>query len=209
MFRGRLRLPAGAGSSMPVSLWRQAHRASLARSKTDSSPARPRPPLRSRWPIRRPQPRYFEYVSFHDVMGNQRVSDGDLVASTEFDEPSGATRPRSPGSFIWSQIRHLVSGMPGPVAALSIASVLAGFAEAGILAILAQSALMVVNHAERVHLSLGPGHFHPTLGALLALGMGCLHSVKDRHHHRPIVCPRRVGRRGICLTGRRTAPTMR
>jgi ABC-type multidrug transport system fused ATPase/permease subunit len=61
--------------------------------------------------------------------------------------------------------------MPGPVAALAVASLLAGFAEAGILAILAQSALLLVNHAPHVHLNVGPLHLHPTLGVLLAVGL--------------------------------------
>ena len=39
------------------------------------------------------------------------------------------------------------------------------------MAILAQSALLLVNHASRVHLSLGALHFHPTVGTLLALGV--------------------------------------
>ncbi len=61
--------------------------------------------------------------------------------------------------------------MRGPVAALAVASVVAGFAEAGILAILAQAALLLVNHTLRVHVSLGPLQLHPTLHALLALGV--------------------------------------
>lgn len=53
---------------------------------------------------------------------------------------------------------------------LAVASVLAGFAEAGLLAIIAQSALLLVNHAARVHIHLGPVELHPTLSQLLALG---------------------------------------
>jgi ATP-binding cassette, subfamily B, bacterial len=61
--------------------------------------------------------------------------------------------------------------MPRPVAALAVASLIAGFAEAGILTILAQSALLLVNHASRADLSLGPLQFRPTLGTLLAVGI--------------------------------------
>jgi len=80
-------------------------------------------------------------------------------------------RPRSSGVFIRSQVRYLISNMPGPVAALATASIAAGFAEAGILAILAQSALLLINHATRVQVNLGLVRFHSSLGTLLTLGV--------------------------------------
>jgi len=61
--------------------------------------------------------------------------------------------------------------MPGQLAALAVASVIAGLAEGGILAILAQSALLLVNHAPRAHVSLGPIQLHLSLGTLLGLGV--------------------------------------
>lgn len=90
------------------------------------------------------------------------------MASARWAQPSGSTRPRSSGWFIWSQIRYLAGNLPGPVAALAVFSLLAALSEAGILSILAQSALLLVNHASRVSLPLG---FHPRLGTLLALGV--------------------------------------
>lgn len=61
--------------------------------------------------------------------------------------------------------------MPRPLGALALASLLAGLAEAAILAIVAQASLALVNHAPRVRSNLGPVELHPTLGTLLAVGV--------------------------------------
>ena len=69
------------------------------------------------------------------------------------------------------QLRSLVAGRRGALAALAIASVLAGFTESGVLAILAQSATALVNGVSRVHLHFGPVHLDETLGLLLIVGL--------------------------------------
>ena len=78
----------------------------------------------------------------------------------------------SPGNTsAWAQVKLLLSARRRMVAALTVASVVAGLTEAGILAILAEAATALVNHASRVHLSLGSVKATATLGALFAAGL--------------------------------------
>ncbi len=70
---------------------------------------------------------------------------------------------------MWSQLRPLLGDRRGSIVALAIGSVLSGFAEAGVLAIVAQVATTLVNGVTRVHLEIGPLHIEVTVGALLAV----------------------------------------
>ena len=87
------------------------------------------------------------------------------------------TRPLRPSgpvqapqrSSIWSQLRPLLGDRRGALVALGIGSVLSGFAEAGVLAIVAEVATALVNRVTRVHLEVGPLHVEATVGALLVI----------------------------------------
>ena len=70
---------------------------------------------------------------------------------------------------MWSQLRPLLGNRRGSIAALAISSMLAGLAEAGVLAIVAQVAATLVNGNRRIHLEIGPSHTEVTVGALLAI----------------------------------------
>lgn len=72
-------------------------------------------------------------------------------------------------SSMWSQLRPLLGNRRGSIAALAIGSVLSGFAEAGVLAIVAQVATTLVNGVTRVHLEIGSLHTEVPVGALLAI----------------------------------------
>jgi len=56
----------------------------------------------------------------------------------------------------WSRLSPLLSHRRGWIAALGAGSVLSGFTEAGILAVLAQVAAALVDGSSRVHVELGP-----------------------------------------------------
>jgi ATP-binding cassette subfamily B protein len=81
---------------------------------------------------------------------------------------SGTVQAPRPSS-IWSQLRPLLGNRRGSIAALAISSTLSGFAEAGVLAIVAQVAATLVNGERRIHLEIGPSHTEVTVGALLAI----------------------------------------
>jgi ABC-type multidrug transport system fused ATPase/permease subunit len=70
---------------------------------------------------------------------------------------------------MWAQLRPLLGDRRGSIALLAVASVLSGFAEAGVLTIVAQVATSLVNGATHVHVDKGPLHTEVTLGALLAV----------------------------------------
>ncbi len=70
---------------------------------------------------------------------------------------------------MWSQLRPLLGNRRGSIATLAVASMLSGFAEAGILAIVAQVATTLVNGVSRIHLKAGPLHVEMTVGALLVI----------------------------------------
>lgn len=81
-------------------------------------------------------------------------------------------RPAAQGVAIWSRLSPLLGHRRGWIAALGAGSVLSGFTEAGILAVLAQVAAALVDGSSRVQLDLGPLHVDESLGVLLAIGCG-------------------------------------
>jgi len=72
---------------------------------------------------------------------------------------------------VLQQLRPLVGDKRREIVVLAISAVFSGFAEAGILAIVAQVATTLVNRVTRVHIGIGPIH-NPTVGALLAVAFG-------------------------------------
>ena len=74
-------------------------------------------------------------------------------------------------SSIWSQLRDLLADRLGLTGALAVGSVLAGLTEAGILAILAQTAVALVDGASRVRIDIGPVHSDETVGTLLTFAL--------------------------------------
>jgi ATP-binding cassette subfamily B protein len=72
---------------------------------------------------------------------------------------------------MWSQLRPLLGDRRGSIVALGIGSVLSGFTEAGILAIVAEVAATLVNRVTRIHIAIGPLHVEATVGALLATAL--------------------------------------
>lgn len=75
-------------------------------------------------------------------------------------------------SFVWSQIRYLLSTMPLAIAGLVVFSVAAGLAEAGVLAVLAEAALLIAKHQSHIATTVGPVRLHASISAVLALGVG-------------------------------------
>ncbi len=71
-------------------------------------------------------------------------------------------------SSMWSQLRPLLGDRRGSIVALGVGSVLSGFTEAGILAIVAEVAATLVNGVTRVHIEIGPLQVEATVGTLLA-----------------------------------------
>jgi ATP-binding cassette subfamily B protein len=69
----------------------------------------------------------------------------------------------------WSQLRPLLGDRRRSIVVLAISAILSGFAEAGILAIVAQVATTLVNRIPRVHIGIGPLHVEATIGALLVV----------------------------------------
>ena len=72
---------------------------------------------------------------------------------------------------MWSQLRPLLGDRRRSIAALGVGSVLSGFAEAGVLAIVAQVATTLVSGVKQVHLTTGPWHVEVSVGALLAVAL--------------------------------------
>jgi ATP-binding cassette subfamily B protein len=68
-----------------------------------------------------------------------------------------------------ARLQLLLGDRRGAVATLAISSVIAGFAEAGMLALLAQIAAALVNGTKRVHFDTGALHLDATVGTLIAL----------------------------------------
>ena len=79
--------------------------------------------------------------------------------------PGPVQAPRR--SSMWSQLRPLLGNRRRSLMALGISSVFSGFAEAGVLAIVAEAT--AVNKVTRVHIEIGALHVQATLGALLAV----------------------------------------
>ena len=70
---------------------------------------------------------------------------------------------------MWSQLRPLLGDRRGSIAVLAIGSMLSGFAEAGVLAIVAQVATALVSGVTRVHIATRAVARQSTVGALLAI----------------------------------------
>jgi ATP-binding cassette, subfamily B, bacterial len=83
--------------------------------------------------------------------------------------PGPVPTPRR--SSMWSQLRPLLGERRGPLVVLGVGSVLSGFTEACILAIVAQVATTLVNGVTRVHIEIGTLHIEATVGALLAIAL--------------------------------------
>ncbi len=75
---------------------------------------------------------------------------------------------RPPLSTTRARLSLLLGDRRGSVATLAVSSTLSGFTEAGMLALIAQIAAMLVNGTRRVHTHVGPLHVNATVGALLA-----------------------------------------
>ena len=71
----------------------------------------------------------------------------------------------------WSRLRPLLGDRRRDILALLIGSVLSGVTESGILAILAQSAVALVDRASRVHVDAGPIRLTEGVGVLLAIAI--------------------------------------
>jgi ABC-type multidrug transport system fused ATPase/permease subunit len=84
----------------------------------------------------------------------------------------GAPQSAPPESSTWRQLNALLGDQRREVAVLGIASVLTGFTESGILAILAQTASALVDGSSRVRITLGPLNLDEKLGILFAIGIG-------------------------------------
>lgn len=75
-------------------------------------------------------------------------------------------------SSVWSQLPVLPGARRWRIAILALASLLVGFCESGILAVLAQVAAALVNGSSRVRTTVGPVTIDEAIGALLAIAGG-------------------------------------
>jgi len=82
-------------------------------------------------------------------------------------QPTAASEQPS----LWARVRLLLGDRKAPLAMLATGSVMAGVAEATILAALAQVAAALVADTSHVDLSLGPVDLSTSIGALLALAL--------------------------------------
>lgn len=78
----------------------------------------------------------------------------------------GARASSSPSS-IGSQLRLLLGDRRGSVTILVIASIVSGFVEAAMLALLAEAAAALATGARHANLHLGPVHLHAAVGTLI------------------------------------------
>lgn len=70
---------------------------------------------------------------------------------------------------LWAQLQPLLGGRRLSVGMLASLSVVSGFTEAGILAVVAQVAASMVSGAEQVNASIGPIQVHASVGDLLGV----------------------------------------
>lgn len=87
-------------------------------------------------------------------------------------DATAAPTMSAPSVSMRSVLHPLLRGRHLSIAALVVGSILAGFTEAGVLALLVQIATALVDGASRVYVDLGPAQADATVGALLALGFG-------------------------------------
>ncbi len=78
---------------------------------------------------------------------------------------------RTPQSSTRSRLKLLLGERRGSVAALAVSSIFAGFAEAGILAAIAQVATTLVSGAKHVHLAVGPIHTQTEVATLFYVAL--------------------------------------
>ena len=78
-----------------------------------------------------------------------------------------------PTASLRSRLDTLLGHKRGTVAALALSSILSGFTEAGILAVLAEAGATLVNHFQVVHVKIGPFHVHTSVGTLFLIA-SCL-----------------------------------
>jgi ABC-type multidrug transport system fused ATPase/permease subunit len=76
----------------------------------------------------------------------------------------------SPRFSTRSRVNLLIGDRRSTVATLAVVSIVAGFAEAGTLAVIAQVAAGLVSGTKEVHATIGPLHVHTTIGRLIAIG---------------------------------------
>lgn len=87
----------------------------------------------------------------------------------------GATPPSAQGGETLSKrqrIALLIGDKRGAVGALAVCSIVAGFAESGTLALVAQIAQQLANNHKHVDTHLGPIHVHAPLGTLILVAIG-------------------------------------
>jgi ATP-binding cassette subfamily B protein len=83
-----------------------------------------------------------------------------------------ATEGQAPRASMRRRLRLLIGDRRKSVVALSLSSILSGFTEAGILALVAEVAATLVTGAKQLHKNIGPFHVHASLGTLIAIAFG-------------------------------------
>lgn len=81
----------------------------------------------------------------------------------------GRRKKRDEPRSLWAQLQPLLGERRRSVAALASLSVVSGFTEAGVLAVVAQVAASLVSGATEVNASIGPFEAHTSIGTLLAI----------------------------------------
>jgi ABC-type multidrug transport system fused ATPase/permease subunit len=85
---------------------------------------------------------------------------------------SGAGAPQPPLSTKLSRINLLIGDRRRTVVALAMGSIVSGFTEAGLLAVIAELATTLVSGAKRAHVHLGGAQVHVSVGTLLIIAFG-------------------------------------
>jgi ATP-binding cassette, subfamily B, bacterial len=85
------------------------------------------------------------------------------------DPTSPDQRESSPRSSMSSRVNLLIGRRRRSVVALAGCSIIAGFTEAGLLALIAQVAATLVTGAKQAHIHIGPIHLDAAIGTLLGI----------------------------------------
>jgi ATP-binding cassette subfamily B protein len=93
------------------------------------------------------------------------MSGGGAAVALDARAPAAAAPP--PSGSLWARLSLLLGERRRAVAVLVLASIVAGFAEAVLLAILAETAATLAKGAKSAHIALGPLHLHASAGALI------------------------------------------
>jgi ATP-binding cassette subfamily B protein len=80
-----------------------------------------------------------------------------------------AAEDNAPRASMRRRLKLLIGDRRKSVVALSLSSILSGFTEAGILALVAEVAATLVTGAKQLHKNIGPFHVHASLGTLIAI----------------------------------------